>query len=162
MKELSTEEKAKRYDELLVKLQEAKVDNDICDERYCCVIDDIVPELKESEDERIKKQIIGFLKEFEYDHYRSLDFSSWIDWLEKQDDANKEYWRGYREGKKEILDKYAKLEKQGEQKTTWKPTEEQIEALEHLLETIRRHEYSYFHEEKFLLLHSLLEQLKEL
>ena len=52
--------------------------------------------------------------------------------------------------------------KKGEQKTTWKPTEEQIEALEHLLETIRRHEYSYFHEEKFLLLHSLLEQLKEL
>ena len=52
--------------------------------------------------------------------------------------------------------------KKGKQKTTWKPTEEQIEALEHLLETIRRHEYSYFHEEKFLLLHSLLEQLKEL
>ena len=44
----------------------------------------IFPELKESEDERIRKQIISFLKEFEHDHYRSLDFSSWIAWLEKQ------------------------------------------------------------------------------
>ena len=52
--------------------------------------------------------------------------------------------------------------KKSKQNTTWKPTEEQIEALEHLLETIRRHEYSYFHEEKFISLHSLLEQLKEL
>lgn len=29
------------------------------------------------------------------------------------DNANKEYWRGYREGKQEILDKYTELEKQG-------------------------------------------------
>jgi hypothetical protein len=58
MKELTIEEKAKAYDELLVKLQEAKVDNNVCDERYCCVIDDIVPELKENEDERIRKKLI--------------------------------------------------------------------------------------------------------
>ena len=44
----------------------------------------IFPELKDSEDEKIRKQIVSFLKEFEHDHYRSLDFSSWIDWLEKQ------------------------------------------------------------------------------
>ena len=44
----------------------------------------IFPELKESEGEKIRKQIISFLKEFECDHYRSLDFSSWIAWLEKQ------------------------------------------------------------------------------
>ncbi len=44
----------------------------------------IFPELKESKDEKIRKQIISFLKEFEHDHYRSLDFSSWISWLEKQ------------------------------------------------------------------------------
>lgn len=49
----------------------------------------LFPELKESEDERIKKQIISFLKEFEYDHYRSLDFGSWIAWLEKK--ASKSY-----------------------------------------------------------------------
>ena len=36
--------------------------------------------------------------------------------LEKQDNltdiANKEYWRGYKEGKQEVLDKYSELEKQ--------------------------------------------------
>lgn len=42
------------------------------------------PELKESEDEKTRKQILSFLKEFERDHYRNLDFSSWIAWLEKQ------------------------------------------------------------------------------
>ena len=40
-----------------------------------------------------------------------------IDLLEKQGDANKEYWRGYREGKQEILNKYAELEKQSEKNT---------------------------------------------
>lgn len=35
--------------------------------------------------------------------------------LEKQDDFNSEYWRGYREGKQEVFDKYAKLEKQSKQ-----------------------------------------------
>lgn len=44
----------------------------------------IFPELKESDGERIRKQIISFLKEFEHDHYRCLDFSSWIAWLERQ------------------------------------------------------------------------------
>ena len=62
MKQLSIEEKAKAYDDLLVKLQEAKVDNNVCDERYCCVIDDIVPELKESEGESIRKRLIELLK----------------------------------------------------------------------------------------------------
>ena len=42
------------------------------------------PELKYSGDEKIRKQILSFLKEFECDHYRNLDFSSWIAWLEKQ------------------------------------------------------------------------------
>ena len=35
--------------------------------------------------------------------------------LEKQDDFNSEYWRGYRDGKQEVFDKYAKLEKQNKQ-----------------------------------------------
>lgn len=47
-------------------------------------IETIFPELKENEGEKIRKQILSFLKEFECDHYRNLDFSSWIAWLEKQ------------------------------------------------------------------------------
>ena len=77
-KKKTIEEKAKRYDDLLVKLQEAKVDNNVCDDRYCCVIDDIVPELKESECEKwIPKEIAKYLKE--KGGYRSC----WIAWLEK-------------------------------------------------------------------------------
>ena len=50
-----------------------------------------------------------------------------ISLLEKQgeqSDANKEYWRGYREGKQEVLDKYAEQEKQGEQKPAWSEDDE--------------------------------------
>ena len=35
--------------------------------------------------------------------------------LEEQDNFNSEYWRGYREGKQEVFDKYAKLKKQSKQ-----------------------------------------------
>lgn len=47
------------------------------------------PELKESKDDKVRKQILSFLKEFERDHYRLLDFSSWIALLEKQGDKDK-------------------------------------------------------------------------
>ena len=145
----------------------------------------IFPELKESSDEKIRKEIIKLVK-FLYgsslacEHTISKD--KMLAWLEKQgNNADKvkqqqaiEIPFGAKDSELQeatyyIPDGYhAEINgnevsiKKGEQKTTWKPTEEQIEALEHLLETIRRHEYSYFHEEKFLLLHSLLEQLKEL
>ena len=81
MKELSIKEKAERYDELLIKLQKAKVDNDVCDERYCCVIDDIVPELKESEDERIRQRIIHALHG---DVLEMSEIKEAIAWLEKK------------------------------------------------------------------------------
>jgi len=114
--------------------------------------EEIFPELKESEDEKIRKELIKFVKVNIPNEERYID---WLEkqkltkninkedeevrqylirtmkqndinvpmvqkalaWLEKQnsnvDNANKEYWRGYREGKQEILDKYAELEKQG-------------------------------------------------
>ena len=79
----------------------------------------LFPELKESEDERIRKQIISFLKEFEYDHYRCLDFSSWIAWLEKQGDKDKfiekelGHIKGYREN---AIKRIEELKKQCEHK----------------------------------------------
>ena len=81
---MTQEKKAKRYDDLLVKLQEAKVDNNVCDERYCCVIDDIIPELRECEGERIRKSIIELLNEvhFTFKHY---DINKMLAWLENQD-----------------------------------------------------------------------------
>lgn len=82
------------------------------------VLDDVLekfPELKESEDEKVCKEIKQFIRSRGMQLAQSK-VESWIAWLEKQGDANKEYWRGYRDGKQEILDKYAELEKQGEQK----------------------------------------------
>ena len=125
MKELSIKEKAKRYDKVVARAKEqldyAKAfdyDNEQVAHDIRITVYDIFPELKESEDEQIKKRIIQSL------HGDVLDIEETnkaIAWLERQseqiDIANKEYWRGYREGKQEILDKYAELEKQGEQKS---------------------------------------------
>ena len=61
-------------------------------EKYC-------KQFNDNEDEKIRKQIISFLKEFEHDHYRSLDFSSWIDWLEKQGQSKKtSIWKHWKDG----------------------------------------------------------------
>lgn len=79
----------------------------------------IFPELKESEDERMRKSIIYALRNGGfYDNDKTDEAIAWLEKLSEQTDiANKEYWRGYRDGKQEILDKYAELEKQGEQKS---------------------------------------------
>ena len=170
----------KRYKEALERAR--KIENgeplDVPDGTHIPVA--IFPELKESEDEKIRKQIISFLKEFEYDHYRSLDFSSWIAWLEKQDfnytfEIKEGYWYkcvcDYMLNNSDVMFKYDRLyycrrnwrlegeidelnvkdigvngyksffslvtsqeikdwlEKQGEQKPSWKPTEKQINAI---------------------------------
>lgn len=83
----------------------------------------ICPELGESEDERIRKAIINvFASHKDYENFYGASVEEILAWLEKQnsnaDNANKEYWRGYREGKQEVIDKYAELEKQGEEKPT--------------------------------------------
>ena len=116
MKELSIEEKAKRYDEAIKRTKEYAIDGYL----DAVAVNDIFPELAESEDERIRKEIISYLKRrLKIDSSIPAAIGYWIAWLEKQGDANKEYWRGYREGKEEILDKYAELEKQGEQKPNY-------------------------------------------
>ena len=116
MEKLSIEDKTKAYDDAFGRAKE----------KYAMfkgmkqgdVLEDVFPELKESEDEKIRKEIIAILK-YKYEHFpkdtKYRNAPQWIAWLEKQGDANKEYWRGYREGKQEILDKYAEIEKQDEQ-----------------------------------------------
>lgn len=84
---MTQEEKAKAYDDLLVRLQKAKVDNNVCDERYCCVIDDIVPELIESEDERIRKALIEFVQGMYMGcctEEAGKERDMFLTWLEKQ------------------------------------------------------------------------------
>ena len=110
MKELSIEEKAKRYDEAI---EIAKEINNEQQAQPFNVMTRVFPELKEG-GERI--ELLNYLYEV---HDDDEERAGWIAWIEKQceeiDLANREYWRGYREGKQEILDKYANLEKQGEQ-----------------------------------------------
>jgi len=82
---MTQEEKAKRYDELLLKLQKAKVDDNVCDEMYYRVIDDIVPELKESEDEKIRKALIRTFNELRTnEHINGVLVGDILTWLEKQ------------------------------------------------------------------------------
>jgi len=51
------EDYEKKYNDLIERLREAYNDEDINDERFCCVIADIVPELRESEDEKVVKML---------------------------------------------------------------------------------------------------------
>lgn len=113
---MTIEDKAERYDELLVKLQEAKEDNNVCDERYCCVIDDIVPELKDGEGEKIRNWLIGYFRQYKEDgvekYANGLKVESIIDWLEKQGEHKHQYKSRPRYvGEEELLG----ANKQGEQ-----------------------------------------------
>ena len=91
MKELSIEEKAKRYEEAI--RESSKIINHCAGGTNIpeCVsvkatIEQIFPELKESEDERIRKAITEFFKNFSKNGtYRTIpDVTKWISWLEKQ------------------------------------------------------------------------------
>ena len=105
----------------------------------------------DKKDEQILNAAILHIKNKTYNYcggYTSEYVIQWIEslknryiWtpIEKQgeqiDIANKEYWRGYREGKKEILDKYAELEKQDKQNTNilWHDVSEEPEMYRELL-----------------------------
>ena len=133
---MTQEEKAKAYDEAFRIAQELYNDPNSSNvgKGYVCTV---FPELKESEDERIRQRIIQAIRLRADD--MNEEWSDEITWLEKQNSnvVNKEYWRGYREGKKEILDKYAELEKQGEQKPTDKVDLGQEKPFEVKIEVIK-------------------------
>lgn len=77
-------ERAKAYEKALEKakvLKECSTNKEVL--RY---IDDFFPELAESEDERIRKEIIKYLEQTVPHHHRDevLKSKEWIAWLEKQ------------------------------------------------------------------------------
>ena len=84
MEQLSIEEKARAYDEAI---------NKIIDVVEAGTIEQglaewIFPELKESDDEEIRKDLIKALNQFTNGHtsilYKNEDFLKWIAWVEKQ------------------------------------------------------------------------------
>ena len=124
----------KKYKEALEKLQEALAPKDGCEisglTRNC--IEEIFPELKESEDEKIRKEIVRFIQMEVEDE---IIGNKWLAWLKKQESVEeivercKKSW--YNEGKiagmaEGLTDdvKYQQgwhdaLEKQGEQNHAW-------------------------------------------
>lgn len=48
------------------------------------MIETIFPELRESEDERIRKEILEYFQQFENEELRGINISDWIAWLKKQ------------------------------------------------------------------------------
>lgn len=106
----------------------------------------LFPELTESEDERIRKEIISFIKEFEKDHYRCIDFRPWIAYLERQKEQRPAEWSEEDEIRKNAIANW--LVEQGNAKYSgfyafqlidwlkslrpqphWKPSEYQMQGL---------------------------------
>ena len=96
MKELTIEEKAKAYDEalayaklLLKTIGNATLGNLVLKNEF----ERMLPELKESEDERIRKELISFVRGVLACHdkpnaERDEKYESWIAWLEKQGETS--------------------------------------------------------------------------
>ena len=82
MKELSIEEKAKRYDQAIERAESIYNETAIPSATIKGTCTYIFPELKESEDEKIRKDIISYLAL--YKDAIGEDYESWIAWLEKQ------------------------------------------------------------------------------
>ena len=88
MKELSIEEKAKRYDEAIEQLRKMMPNWDNLSYNGKTFIQDLVyilPELKESDDEKIRKELIQFFSDKDEEDYEGLHPRVEIlDWLKKQ------------------------------------------------------------------------------
>ena len=145
MKELSIEEKAKRYDEAIEKARNIvnSINVGLIGKNS---FEAVFPELKESEDEKIRKELLQIAKESEDTFYMVMTPSKrkrLIDWLENQNkkaepiagfvsefekqvshliasaiNREHEYNKGYVKWAAQSLIEYAKreIEKQGEQK----------------------------------------------
>jgi len=77
---MTTEQKAKAYDEALKAAIAAHKDED---RHLKATLERIFPELKESEDEKIRKEILHFIKKRDRSGC-DYDYDKWIAWLEKQ------------------------------------------------------------------------------
>lgn len=82
MKELSIEEKAKCYDEAIKKAK-SKIKNNKDHVLYENDVIEILPELYESDDKRIRKEIIKYIESRKITPNHPIA-DEWIAWLEKQ------------------------------------------------------------------------------
>lgn len=102
------------------------------------VLDEIFPELKESEDERIRKELIDFFSDSsDSDTFRGISPSKIIAWLEKQDKKSEWSEEDKLNHKQAIYvchqNGYTAVEnwlKSLKPQSHWKPTEEQLNVLQ--------------------------------
>ena len=79
---MTYEDKARAYDELLDKAKQIyNKENDVLIKH---IIESLFPELRESDDERMRKNLIGYIKGISKNEVCEETKDSWIAWLEKQ------------------------------------------------------------------------------
>ena len=112
----------------------------------------IFPELKESDDERIRKELINFFKHYPNIIVKKERRNDWIAWLEKQRysefELENEYWRGYDDDAK----------KQGEQKPAW--SEEDEEMFKRFVDLIPQYMTAHGYNELFNWFKSLKDRVQ--
>ena len=131
MKELSIEEKAKRYDESRERMKDFLKEWENCGALGKAMekAKAVFPELKESDDERIRKAII---EHFANSHscmypYKGFTKQQILAWLEKQKFTQKDVDDAWLKG---MCDAKHELEKQGEQKSADKVEQKGMNIVE--------------------------------
>ena len=146
---MTTEEKAKAYDEALEKARK-RVATDPQDHTVT-ILKDIFPELAESEDERIRKDIIAFLQSMNSHCDPAQDWdlrNRWLPYLEKQKEQKPAEWSERDEkilasvmshiADSQCFDHFHDISKEDiytwlkslRPRPHWKPSEEQMDALD--------------------------------
>ena len=82
---MTEKEKAEAYDEALERARAINNGKDVDVESGTTICEYIFPELKESEDEKIRKEIISILRNTYWTSNRNR-FNELVAWLEKQDE----------------------------------------------------------------------------
>lgn len=93
MEEFSIEQKAQRYDKALEKAKNYHSPETECNIRIA--MENLFPELAESEDEKIRKEMIEILKNEAHEFPSSVIANksiSWIAWLEKKGEQKSAEW----------------------------------------------------------------------
>lgn len=150
---MTQEEKAKRYDEALERARIWKDKSGMPKDKQG-ILDNIFPELAENEDERIRREITSILRNAYWTSNRDR-FNELVAWLEKQGEQ-KPAWSEGDEVKinrivaclenldvadNDILLKDVDWLKSLKERYTWKPSDEQMEALESATENCAYSEY---------------------
>lgn len=133
-------------------------------------IEYIFPEIVEIENEKIRKEILSVIRQFDKNTTlcgKNYDYNKWIDWLEKQKEQ-KSYWNEEDEKIIETMCKEGDLKPSEMQwlkslkPNLWKPSEEQLNAFEHFVRSIGESGYASPYDNNTKLLYSLLNDLKNL